>query len=650
MTTAHIFPSRRPGRTLLVIVLFCLSQVAAEAQNALDRVGLTATTPASPAYSLRKLSSAYTGSAVQVRRSSDNTTMNIGFTAGGDLDTVALKSFVGSGSGFVTRWYDQGGGAIDVTDVSVPLQPRLVNAGVVERLNGRPAIWFGTAKLATTSRVIFSNAASMVAVARGTSTTPSTLVSKTGLANGTLLHYPAPFDYTNTGGDFLVGNPTIPSAASIGTHVTNPVSSVADTTGAAVFSFVIPGTSGTFFQYKNGVQTASQSVVSYFDGGSPLMIGNRNDGGGSGNFWTPEIVLFNSALSTTDRNTLEAAQKAYYLSNNADLAALSLSTGSLAPSFAASTTSYSGGAAILPAVTALPSGVGASVKMRLNGGSYQPVVNGAASTPFALAVGNNTIDIQVTAQDRTQKTYSISLTYYNNFDVLGLSASLAAVPAYSLRRLGTAYAGKALTVRRGNDNATLDIGFTASGDLDTAALKTFAGSNSAYVTRWYDQSGNALDAEQGTPVLQPRIVNAGVVERLNGRPAIWFGTANLFTAKQVLYPDAASMVGFAKGNSTTPSSFVSKSGTAADLSLNYPSPFDYTNNSGEFTVGSAAAAQHTVINTAVTSPNSGVRSSVPASVYSFVIPGTSGTFANYINGVQASSQPFSVYNDGGNSL
>jgi hypothetical protein len=50
--------------------------------------------PAAAAYSLRKLRAAYTGSAVRVRRSSDNAEANIGFTASGDLDTAALRSFV----------------------------------------------------------------------------------------------------------------------------------------------------------------------------------------------------------------------------------------------------------------------------------------------------------------------------------------------------------------------------------------------------------------------------------------------------------------------------------------------------------------------------------------------------------------------------
>lgn len=51
---------------------------------------------ASVAYGLRKLRSAYSGSAVRVRRTSDNAEQDIGFTASGDLDTTSLTSFVGT--------------------------------------------------------------------------------------------------------------------------------------------------------------------------------------------------------------------------------------------------------------------------------------------------------------------------------------------------------------------------------------------------------------------------------------------------------------------------------------------------------------------------------------------------------------------------
>ena len=46
--------------------------------------------PTAAAYSLRLLNKDYTGSAIRVRRSSDNAETDIGFTAGGDLDETAL--------------------------------------------------------------------------------------------------------------------------------------------------------------------------------------------------------------------------------------------------------------------------------------------------------------------------------------------------------------------------------------------------------------------------------------------------------------------------------------------------------------------------------------------------------------------------------
>jgi len=101
-----------------------------------------------------------------------------------------------------------------------------------------------------------------------------------------------------------------------------------------------------------------------------------------------------------------------------------------------------------------------------------------------------------------------------------------AAAAYSLRKLDKDYAGNAIRVRRSNDNAESDIGFTSSGNLDTATLKTFVGANSGFVTTWYDQSGNVRNATQATAANQPRIVNAGVVDRQNGKPAIFYDGTN----------------------------------------------------------------------------------------------------------------------------
>ncbi len=70
--------------------------------------------------------------------------------------------------------------------------------------------------------------------------------------------------------------------------------------------------------------------------------------------------------------------------------------------------------------------------------------------------------------------------------------------------------------------ATSDIGFTASGDLDSATLSAFCAMSSCYVTTWYDQSGNGKNATQSNQSMQPRIVNAGVVEMSGGHPTLPF--------------------------------------------------------------------------------------------------------------------------------
>jgi len=97
-----------------------------------------------------------------------------------------------------------------------------------------------------------------------------------------------------------------------------------------------------------------------------------------------------------------------------------------------------------------------------------------------------------------------------------------AAAAYSLRKLDCDYSGYAVRVRRSSDNAEQDIGFTANGDFDTSSLKIFVGSNDGHVTKWYDQSGNGLNAIQTTSASQPRIVNSGVVFRKNTKPSIEF--------------------------------------------------------------------------------------------------------------------------------
>lgn len=99
---------------------------------------------AAAAYSLRKLRSAYTGSAIKVRNSS-NSELDIGFV-NNVLDTASLLTHCGSGNGFVKTWYDQSGNANDATQSTAANQPQIVSSGSILTLTGtgsaRPILRF----------------------------------------------------------------------------------------------------------------------------------------------------------------------------------------------------------------------------------------------------------------------------------------------------------------------------------------------------------------------------------------------------------------------------------------------------------------------------------------------------------------------------
>jgi surface protein len=96
---------------------------------------------ASLGLSLDKLDKNYTGSAIKVRRSSDNNELDIGFV-NGILDTASLLDFVGSGNGFISIWYDQSGEGNNLLQTLASRQPQIVSNGSLILENGKPCIDF----------------------------------------------------------------------------------------------------------------------------------------------------------------------------------------------------------------------------------------------------------------------------------------------------------------------------------------------------------------------------------------------------------------------------------------------------------------------------------------------------------------------------
>ena len=198
-------------------------------QYTLDKFGSSAA-----AYSLRKLKVSYSGYAIRVRRSSDNTETDIGFNTTNDLDTTALTAFVGSGHGYVTTWYDQSGNSKNVIQTTANRQPHIVDTGVLLTSNGKPGIKFmsdasGSYFLTgTVNRTNNNEAMSMYAVYRLLTTTRQaqfgwgvTELEPGANSSGIALHQNGVFAYSPNNAAYWSTNLALGSVVFTGGLVTN---------------------------------------------------------------------------------------------------------------------------------------------------------------------------------------------------------------------------------------------------------------------------------------------------------------------------------------------------------------------------------------------------------------------------------------------
>ena len=123
---------------------------------------------------------------------------------------------------------------------------------------------------------------------------------------------------------------------------------------------------------------------------------------------------------------------------------------------------------------------------------------------------------------------SNSAAFVDSLPGLAISLSLRLIP-------GGSYSGPAITVTTDGVDSQ-DINFSGS-NLDTAALESFAGSGDAYVSTWYDQSGNSHNAIQPSFSNMPKIVSSGSNILENGKPAVEFnGSQYLYVWKNSAAP------------------------------------------------------------------------------------------------------------------
>jgi hypothetical protein len=252
--------------------------------------------PSQAAYSLRKLRSAYTGNAIRVRRSSDNAEADIGFTLGGDLNTAALINHVGSGpldNGFITTWYDQSGNGRNAAQTTPGGQPRIVTNGAIETQNGQPAPRFDGFDDVLVFQGVHDAQWSLAVVGR-----------MNGASQGFLQ-----FGGVNQFGSILTEFNVYMARASTGFVPIDVPATAPFTPGEIAVLTATYGVAQTNI-WKNGIigtpsaaAGVASNATSYIGALQFLYYLNGNIG---------EIIVLNGVLSTTNRQTLERNQGAYY--------------------------------------------------------------------------------------------------------------------------------------------------------------------------------------------------------------------------------------------------------------------------------------------------------------------------------------------------
>jgi|GEM_PF-1018861 len=173
------------------------------------------------------------------------------------------------------------------------------------------------------------------------------------------------------------------------------------------------------------------------------------------------------------------------VSSNANLSQLSLSSGTLSPTFISTTTTYSATASLREiTVTPVLSDPLAAVKV-----DGTPVENGTASQPIPLSLGSvNPIAIVVTAQNGTTKTYTVNVTraISANADLSGLSLSsgtLTPVGADSYTAsVGNSESSITVTPTAADGSATVTVNDAAvASGTASASLPLVVGSNTITV-------------------------------------------------------------------------------------------------------------------------------------------------------------------------
>jgi len=302
------------------------------AQNTLDKIGPSFTPKASVAYSLRLLSSNYTGPLVRIKVGAtfydvypDDNTKNFSLSSKISAavtnynDAVAavgsntLSSIITAGStnATVAIWYDQSGNGIKV--LSSVASAKIITAGSIITMNGQPTITFvNNTSFFTSSTTVNYNSqttATINAVAQNISSIDdySGIIS-TGPNGGWGLSY-NPNNNTQlvSGiylyGYFVDGNGGLNASSQELTNTTKVITGLISTSAAT-----------SSISINSLIKRSTTQIINPGNGFSdPIFIGKRGNCCANRTFLgnISETMIFPTNLSSADQATLESSQSIF---------------------------------------------------------------------------------------------------------------------------------------------------------------------------------------------------------------------------------------------------------------------------------------------------------------------------------------------------
>lgn len=237
---------------------------------------LDSITGATCAFSMRKLRTAYSGNCLKVRRSSDSTTQDIGFSNGW-LDESALTTFVGANDGFVDTWYDQTANGYNAVQATTTLQPRIVSSGTI--LKPTPTRSGGTAR---PSMAFGFSGVRYLEASPGQTAQASGFISTIGLRTGAAISALGPYSmctasYSALTGGFMISanDGSMASSYAVWTDRGNvPCSPLQQ--GSLCQLAVALGSGTDYLAVKNGSVVLSGTWSAYTFNASKFLIGAWN--------------------------------------------------------------------------------------------------------------------------------------------------------------------------------------------------------------------------------------------------------------------------------------------------------------------------------------------------------------------------------------